>query len=541
MPNRLQPLNAFDFTGGINLRPETFQLLENELPVLFNMEIDPRGGLNIRKGWKALPVDPVTEQADWDPRNGWASVTSLGDRIVMVANGTTGQLYGQLNGGNFGPVGTTGADAVPHVADFAAWNDNVWIVRGTQPTLIWSGSGAPTQPVVSGGANWQDDYLDPGVGLNAVSGDLIAQHSGYMFVASTTEDSVRYPNRLRWSHSNNPGAWHSEDFIDLSEGGQKITALIPYSDRLVIFKPDSVWALFGYDAETWELTNISRTVGCIHQQAICRNESGVFFASWPQGIFAYTERGNVDELSVPIRTVFQDQWMQPSAIHNCWLGWVDRRLWCSLPYNAELPGPDDARTVFVWDPSLSGSGSWTMFRGADNCVPGPYLERADTDRDTPLVAFVRQFPYVIVLDEVSSAAVDECVPTHVHGFSTRMRTRWLDAGAPTWKKSWRRPDFLLRGMKVNTLINCRVFHNYDNSNAQRSFTVEYTPDNLTALWGSFVWGDGTLYGGSDQTSSIERGSTMGRAGVVQIELTGASGVSWGLNGIVFKFIPRRFR
>ena len=53
MPNRLKALNQFDFTGGINLRPETFQLLENELPELFNMEVDPRGGLNVRKGWEA--------------------------------------------------------------------------------------------------------------------------------------------------------------------------------------------------------------------------------------------------------------------------------------------------------------------------------------------------------------------------------------------------------------------------------------------------------------------------------------------------------
>ena len=78
--------------------------------------------------------------------------------------------------------------------------------------------------------------------------------------------------------------------------------------------------------------------------------------------------------------------------------------------------------------------------------------------------------------------------------------------------------------------------------------VQYTPDNYPALWtangtdpGGFMYGDGTLYGGSEQTTSVERGGTMGRAGVVQVRCSGDPGVVWGVNGIIFKFIPRRFR
>jgi hypothetical protein len=125
-------------------------------------------------------------------------------------------------------------------------------------------------------------------------------------------------------------------------------------------------------------------------------------------------------------------------------------------------------------------------------------------------------------------------------FETRLRTRWLDAGAPTWKKSWRRPDFLLRSLTVDSSVNIQVYHDFDNSNAQRSFIVSYTPDAVVSRWGDFVYGDGTKYGGSDQSSSVERGGTMGRAGVVQLALSGLPGVQWGLNGIIFKFIPRRF-
>ena len=183
-----------------------------------------------------------------------------------------------------------------------------------------------------------------------------------------------------------------------------------------------------------------------------------------------------------------------------------------------------------------------MFRGADDCVPGPYLERVDAETQSARYAFVRQYPHVIVLDHVTEGATDECRPGHVHGFPTRMRTRWLDAGAPTWKKSWRRPDVLMRALKINTVVNCQVFHDFDCVQ-RRAFVFEiiFTPDNPFTLWGQFNYGDGTMYGGSDQTTSVERGGTMGRAGCVQLLIESQPGISWGLNGIVFKYIPRRFR
>jgi hypothetical protein len=254
-------------------------------------------------------------------------------------------------------------------------------------------------------------------------------------------------------------------------------------------------------------------------------------------------------LLVPIRSVFQNQLIDADSIDNSWLGWVGRRLWCSLPYLDKPPAPTDACTVFVFDPTLSDPGSWTLFRGGDDCVPGPYMERTDADQNTPLVAISRQYPYMIQLDAEDSVAQDVCQPGTPIAYDTAFRTRWIDAGAPTWRKSWRRPDFLLRGLTFDTKVNVQVFHDFDSYNAQRSFMVLYTPDNFPALYtstglatdGGFMWGDGSLYGGSSQSSSVERGGTMGRAGAIQIRCVGDLGVVWGLNGIIFKYVPRRFR
>jgi hypothetical protein len=434
MPNRLKPLNLVDFTGGINLRPETFQLAENELPELLNLEVDPRGGLNCRKGWKTLAVNPVTTTKTWNGRNAYLHVKADGTRIMLVCNRDPadvagGEVYAKVTPAvTWSAIIAPSCTAVPHGADFAAWDDDAWIVRGAAATVTYNGT-AVTTLTASGAANWQNDYTNPGATNTAPAASLIAQHQGYMFTAVTREDGVTYPNRIRWSHPNNPRRWAQTDYIDISEGGQGITGIIPFSDRLVIFKPDAVWALFGYNADTWAVTNISRTIGALNQQVIARSENSVFFLSWPHGVFAYDEKANVNEISTTIRRVFEDQAINPVAMANSWMGWVGRRLWVSLPYylpnKVGLTHPADAVTAFVFDPVTS---SWTSFQGAGANVPGPYLERVESLDDEVQVAFMRTSKYSVRLDGRDDAALDEFVPGTTAAFPTAVRTKWLDAG-----------------------------------------------------------------------------------------------------------------
>lgn len=512
----------------------------NDYPGTGTSYVDPRG-----RTWtlsSASAIVPKPTPGAWDPRNGYLHTKANGSSIMLVCNG---QSVATRTDPATSWVLTvpSGCTAEPHGADFTSWGIEAWIVRGAQPTMTFDGVNTTTLTACAT-ANWQDDYTTPGSTDTAPVASLVASHQGFMFVANTIEDGGTYTSRIRFSHPNNPKRWAKDDYIDITEGGQRITALISFSDRLLVFKPDSVWALFGYDSDTWTLNNISRTVGCLNQQLVARSEAAVFFLSWPQGVFAYTEGGTVEEISVQIRRVFEDHSIDPAAMRNAWMGWVGRRLWVSMPY--ELPEqqqlsiarPTDALTAFVFDPVVK---SWTTFQGADGNIPGPYLERIEADDDENQVAFARKTPYSIRLDGRSDVAIDEYLPGVLVPFRTKLRTKWLDAGAPTWKKSWRRPDFLLRALALDAAVNVQVFHDFDSYNAERSFQILFSPDNQPAHYGEFLWGDGTLYGGSDQTSSVERGSTMGRAGTVQLTLAGTPGVTWGLNGIIFKYIPRRFK
>ena len=99
-------------------------------------------------------------------------------------------------------------------------------------------SAPPRRPslAASGGPTGRTTTSTRGSTKNQPQAEVIAQHAGYLFVANTRENGVDYRTRLRWSHSNNPDAWAAADYIDISEGGGEITADVPFSDRLLIFK-----------------------------------------------------------------------------------------------------------------------------------------------------------------------------------------------------------------------------------------------------------------------------------------------------------------
>lgn len=534
MPNRLRAVNVVDFTGGLNLHVDSVQLLDNEVPELLNMEPDPRGGVRTRRGWDTWNSVPIADT--WNPRSAYLHVNSDGTYDVLLANNN--KLWRGTNG-TFTVVPTIVCDAVPHLADFVSWGDEVRIAcgRNRQAASFAGITNAVTMLSASGAGSWQDNYTTPGTGTFQPQSEIIATHQGYLFAAYTKEDGVFRPNRVRWSHPNNPNAWAQKDYIDIIEGGELITALVPFMDRLLIFKPDSVWALYGYDSETWQLTNVSRNLGCTHNQAWARSENACFFMSWPQGIFAYGDT-SLSEISGQLRPVFVDNEITRAAVSNVWLGWIRRRLWVSVPrLEDNKPTATDATSAFVFDTEV-GEGAWMQFKGSPR-PPGPYMERPITDADIPLLAFSRNAPHALILD--SREDPNDNVGTTLTPYVTRITTGWIDAGAPTHRKSWRRADFIVNGLQQPTEIQVSVFHNYDGLNPQRQFTIAFDPAPKDALWNQFSWNDGTKYMRGPSPTAIERGSTMGRAGTVRLRARGQDGMRWGFQGVIVKFIPRRFR
>ena len=590
MPNRLEPINLIDFTGGLNLRKNQFQLNGNESPEMLNISIDPLGGIYTRRGWNRWSADIVPDGEPWDPHR--AYLIQFADGVDMVYVAANNKVFWSEPDGTFHDLGIT-VDAIPHMADFDAFGEDVYIAGGKSRQMVRRRRDlAAVLLTEAASGSWNDDYLNPILGV-APKAEMIEAHSGYLFAANTTEDGVAHPNRVRWSHPTSPEDWAQADYIDIDTGGSKITALRSYEDHLLIFKNDSIWALYGYDAESWQLVQKSSTIGTTSPQAVTRNELAVFFysASDRGGIYIYGGERPA-EIGSQLRVALESLTRRDLV----WVGWVGRKLWVTLPWTYAGATSDNAG-VFVFDPSVSETGAWTYY-AAKSAGLGPIVAGSNVDSEVRPMGVLRsaEVPCVVRLMSNSEHAADTIWDWAVLGynvslarsatelgfivtgndeeiimngasaaepFDTVYRTPWITAEWPSRKKSFRRPNFICRYTGMDHDLRVRSFRDFEELNAKRQHTltvpagriateVPGPPGQVAAIWNTFNWNDGTLWSqGGDppvvispakQGATIRRGSSYGLCRALQLRVEGLTPMArWGVDAIILKVVMRRFR
>lgn len=577
MVNRLEPINLTDWTGGLNLRRNQFQLADNESPDMFNVNIDPRGGFFSRMGWLRWNptdiVDPAT--VVWKPRN--AAVINLSDsnQVVYVVNG--GNIYSAGDDRIFTVLPGVAAGAVPHGADFVPWGDYMYIATGMFNTPYRRLGVQAPQALTQAFSE-----VETPINLTMPKAEFVTGHAGYLFCAATSEGGQNYFARIRWSHPNKPDSWRSSDYIDIDAGGGKITGILPFRDHLLIFKTNSLWALYGYDEASWQLVKVSTSSGAPCITAATRSETAVYFfsASDKGGVYAYSGEAPV-YLSENLRPAFE----QMTAYDNVFVSWAGRRLWVGVPWAKDVGALADTTTAFVFSPDI-GEGAWLMYGSSVGSI-SVVLDGSDVNAKYPLAAmWSDQAAVMVVLDRIEDS-YDAILEPAVLGtsdggylstsagediavtgrdppgemFQSYYRTRWLHAGWPDRKKSWKRPGFIVREVPVDMDLIVETFRDYNETTIHRSRTLRleakgsnywteggYDEHNI----GGFDWteggaddptGTGADWGPQIRGSNIIRSGSMGLARAVQLRIRPAPDTlrKWGVDGIVAKIRMRRFR
>lgn len=565
MSGRLQPLNLLDFTGGLNLRATDFMLNDNESPGMLNVNMDTRGGIVTRAGWAGWnPNDVVTppSHATWKPRNAEMHLYSTGAFAVFVTNAN--KVWSGVQGQDFVDLGIT-ATATTHLADLASWGDTVYFATGrvnqaAKVTGVPGVGNLATLLTPLATANYDDNYSDdtPNAGIFPAC-ELAEAHGGYMFAANIIENGNTYPNRLRWSHPDMPENWAKADYIDILQGGSRITALKSYRDHLLIFKVDSVWALYGYDRDSWQLIKVSLSIGAPGIQAVTKSESAVYFytASSRNGVYAYQGSDPI-LISEPIKRAMD----AIATDTDVWLGWQNKRLLCSIPYDPD-PEFDSHGSILLFDPEV-GEGAWIRYKPAKGTI-ACVVERSDVGTELPMLVTCGCTGYAGILHGLAAPTVagDIFKPgTGAVGFRNFYRTSWKHAGWPELQKSWLRPRVIARKPPTSVTVRMNTFWNYDSKIAERShiFYVDASgavfwraatdPDRLTN--GGFDWGDGSQWGGGANiigdtivrpTSPAVGIGSLGWARAVMLEFSPedyTKALAWAVDAVVLKYNVRRF-
>lgn len=525
-----------DFSGGLNLRADQFQLAQNESPRMLNVEIDPRGGVFSRGAMRSIntaAVDPYWRPERLFPFYGTANYamlsTGYSNVLGVVTNGnvfySTGAEFSNLNI----PVSST------HGASFAPWGSKLYMATGVG-SVSYKWDGATKTALTASGPVWQNSYTS-GLATNYMpKAEHTVTHAGKVFVANTFEDGVPYPNRVRWSHPNNPENWAAQDYIDINDGGSKITGITVFAGHLVVFKQNSVYAIFGYDSDTFQVVEVSRVVGAPTSHAFCVTERGVYFFSYPDGLMMYNGERVVD-LFEPIRPAITTGQINPAGRFKVYVSSINRRIWVSLPYSDTGANPSEPTTAFVFDPSVSQRGAWLMFSTYDGFGGAGGCDFLTTTGDVRGLIMHPTKPYVLWVDQYSSAY--DNVDGTENQFTSRYRTRWIDAGSYSNKKMFRRPDIIAKQTQLASTINVKAYGNYEEAAGSeiRQYSIALPASGSGMLWGSNNWG--ATWGSENVGSQIVAGRSIGLLKSVQLEFSGSPGANWGINSYTLKYNPRK--
>ena len=540
-----------DFTGGLNLRADAFQLADNESPDMQNVDVDPRGGFSSRGGmvdYGTSAIGGVSAGAfqpyrlfPWDGAYKHLMIAA-NDKVFWTANGTISSSIADTDN--------------PFGASFAPWavgaSSFVYIACGHgEQAAKWSGTAA-TLLTSSGTGQWQDSYASP-TGTHMPRANLAATHIDRLWVADTFENATAYPNRIRWSHPAAAESWRESDYIDVVGGGSAITALVPFGDQLLIFKKRAVFALLGYDEETFQLVPLSTEIGAQNPQCVAKSEQGVFFFSWPDGLFVFNGTGFTD-LFVPLRPLLQTGEITETATDGVFVSWIDRRVFLSMPIGVDPVEEEtydqstvtydsatvrygdrtraqSATTSFVWDSTIREGGAWTRYVTGDGFGLTHGVDFVQSDGQRVPVALHPYQPALLKIDQ-ESLHVDTIRGTD-YVFDSYYVTKWQDAQNSSARKFWRRPEMVVRQLGHNTTIDVDVYHDWNRSDEDRSFSVTLDARNIQGGYNSWV--------APDLGSDLAKGNNLGLANSVQLKISSSSAEPWGINSISFKYNPRRVR
>lgn len=524
------------FIGGLNFRADAFQLGPTESPDLLNVDLDPRGGFYQRNA-----VSPLNSTAlSSTPTAMWEYSASAGlVAQVMVQQGSD---FAYSTGSNFTSVNP---DALTTSGKMraAVHSDLCYIQRNAENAAIkWDGSTATVL-----GTSFNDDLTSPS-GTNMPKAKCIAAWGGYMWVANTNESGTAHHSRVRFSHPNKPADFRTNDYIDIDIGhdGDEITALVPFSNRLLVFKTNSVHAIFGSGVADFQAVDITFAAGAISQDAVVATEFGVYFFDWPSGLMRYDGR-SVSWVFERIQPKIEDGSIVGASLADITVGWINRRVWVAVPYEQSTNN-----RVFVLDPKLAWHKRYGLHLGEDGAwtqydIPcGAFLAWHPPGEDTTWLAASPTTDYVLKLEQ--DAPQDDYGAGSVD-ISSYYVTRWYDVGSPAQWKRWKRPEIAVRGGNTMTL-RFDVYHDFDPSQIKRTMTAETTATSSNSL----VWDDGShaanmkwdanVWGGdSPDSEELIKLSNLGRSKAVRFKITGPSNpsVKWQVDAITLKYIPLRIR
>lgn len=531
------------FDGGLNLTDQTQNLAENESPDALNVDFGVRGGFTLRGGFQSIADNQMLQDAKF------IGQFYTGAQQTVLIRGATGALI-EWDGSSLTDTGNTLTDeagervraagfSVPGTsANGQVYFANCWALSA-QKMYKWDGTTFTTMT-----HSFNDDYLTPsGLSGNIPKARHIASWNGFMWVGDTEEGVTRYPTRLRFSHLGAPEDWAADDWFSIGDdSGDPITTLVPFGDRLVVFKRNSVWQVMGYDRDTWVLEQLSNASGTCTCGAWAVNSSVLYWFSTDGQLMAFNRQG-VKPLSEPINWWSEIGKIQHGGAHR--MMWHDNRVWMLLEAGA---GEGVNKWMFIYD---AMSKTFTRYdrdytelinwikTGDDGdplfMAPAAYLTDAS---DGAFLTDAADGGNLVLANEITRwdrSYTTDTTAESVERIDGYYRTGWLRAGETATRKRWKRPR-VTAAAKGNATIRVDSYHDFDDLDIARTHDFQISVDSGSTTWGTALWGSGVWFKASDEYYQFARLGSSGTARAVSYKFSSPDNTSrWWVDSVAVPF------
>lgn len=186
-------------------------------------------------------------------------------------------------------------------------------------------------------------------------------YGAYLVIANTTESSVAYPSRVRWSDINTPDSFPALNYIDVEPNdGDKIVSIVTFEDSVYVFKKRSIHRMLitGLDgADAFIIRPVSRNIGAWAKNSVkVIPNLGIAFLA--QNTLYILSDSGLTPIGEPIQTTLD------SVTRSMWSNAVAEVYPKQFEYWLAVSTTSDSknRLVLVYDYTQQ---SWTTYTGLD--------------------------------------------------------------------------------------------------------------------------------------------------------------------------------
>lgn len=303
-------------------------------------------------------------------------------------------------------------------------------------------------------------------------------------------------NRVDFSDINLPNSFTSTNFfyVPAPLSADHMTGWQEFQDRLVIFTHKTKHVIIGSDISTFTRKEAEGTQGCVSQEAMDKDHNYIYFMAPDKQIYAFN--GITDVL---ISEKVQSRLGGISDVSKVRIQVYRNQLRVYYPHGTAASNNE----MLLYDLEQK---QWVMDTGHQ--VTGSAALSLDNNELLEFSNLVGRVMYGEVQYSDLGKALDWQYWTPYKTYAYRRRNGQTFGGGSAKKRIKRfRPVVRITESSFNMLVG------KDMDFANQPDMREYLVDGGGAKWGSFDWGDGTVYGGRNQINN--KSGMSGRGQYIQ--------------------------